>query len=247
MLFELVSILVDRIISSLHQEFDMTDLGPFNYFLGLSVICDSTGLLSEELYASPTGSLVAYSDADWDGFPSTRRSTSGYCVFLEDKLLSWSSKRQYTISRSSAEAEYRGVSNVAAETVWIRNHLRELHSSLFSVTLVYCDNVSAIYLTANPVQHQRTKHIEIDIHLVRDMVTRGQVRVLHVPSHEEEVSSDLAFFCSHPYASIVHTECGDGVASTKRRRRDLSSDSVRKLMTASGRNLLKSDLEGSIS
>ncbi|GKD50554.1 ribonuclease H-like domain-containing protein, partial [Tanacetum coccineum] len=75
-----------------------------------------------------------------------------------------------------------GVANVVAETAWLRNLLRELHSPLSTATLVYCDNVSAVYMSANPVQHQRTKHIEIDIHFVRDMVTAGQVRVLHVPS-----------------------------------------------------------------
>ncbi|XP_071686915.1 uncharacterized mitochondrial protein AtMg00810-like [Rutidosis leptorrhynchoides] len=138
--------------------------------------------LGLQLLASSTTSLVAYSDADWAGCPSTRRSTSGYCVFLGDNLLSWSSKRQHTPSRSSAEAEYRGVANAVSETCWLRNLLRELHCPLFSATLVYCDNVSAVYMSGNPVQHQRTKHIEIDIHFVRDLVTKGQVRVLHVPS-----------------------------------------------------------------
>ncbi|GJZ20585.1 ribonuclease H-like domain-containing protein [Tanacetum coccineum] len=138
--------------------------------------------LGLHLYASATTSLVGYTDADWAGCPSTRRSTSGYCVFLGDNLLSWSAKRQHTISRSSAEAEYRGVANVVAETAWIRNLLRELHSPLLTATLVYCDNVSAVYMSANPVQHQRTKHIEIDIHFVRDMVKAGHVRILHVPS-----------------------------------------------------------------
>ncbi|GJW53143.1 ribonuclease H-like domain-containing protein [Tanacetum coccineum] len=93
-------------------------------------------------------------------------------LLIWDNLLSWSAKRQHTLFRSSAEAEYRGVANVVAETAWLRNLLRELHMPLSSATLVYCDNVSAIYLTANPVRHQRTKHIEIDIHFVRDMVAR---------------------------------------------------------------------------
>ncbi|GJX27681.1 ribonuclease H-like domain-containing protein [Tanacetum coccineum] len=136
-----------------------------------------------QLFSSSTIDLVAYSDADWAGCPSTRISTSGYCVFLGNNLLSWSSKRQPTLSRSSAEAEYRGVANVVAETCCLHNLLRELHNPLSSATLVYCDNVSAVYLSCNPVQHQHTKHIEINIHFVRDLVATGQVRVLHVPSH----------------------------------------------------------------
>ncbi|GJS52636.1 ribonuclease H-like domain-containing protein [Tanacetum coccineum] len=108
-----------------------------------------------QLYASATTSLVGYTDADWAGYPSRRKSTSGYCVFLE--------------------------------TAWLRNLLCELHSPLSTVTLVYCDNVSVIYMSNNPIQHQRTKHIEIDIHFIRDMVTAGQVRVLHVPSRYQYV------------------------------------------------------------
>nr|GEX39515.1 ribonuclease H-like domain-containing protein [Tanacetum cinerariifolium] len=89
-----------------------------------------------------------------------------------------SSKRQVTLSCSSDKAEYNGVANVVA----LRNLLRELHTSLSSATLVYCDNVSAVYLSSNHVQLQCTKHIKIDIHFVRDLVGVGHVRFLHVPS-----------------------------------------------------------------
>nr|GEY07058.1 ribonuclease H-like domain-containing protein [Tanacetum cinerariifolium] len=92
------------------------------------------------------------------------------------------SDRQPTLSRSSAEAKYRGVDIAVSETCWLRNLLRELHTHLSSATLVYCDNVSAVYLSSNPVQQQRTYHIKIDMYFVRDLVAGGQVRVLHVSS-----------------------------------------------------------------
>ncbi|GKD20315.1 ribonuclease H-like domain-containing protein [Tanacetum coccineum] len=107
-----------------------------------------------QLHVSFTAQLTAYTDADWAGCLVTRR----------------------------AEAEYRGVANVIAEIAWLRNLLLALHAPLSTATIVYCDNVSAVYLSTNPVQHQRTKHIEIDIYFVRDYVASDQVRVLHVPS-----------------------------------------------------------------
>ncbi|KAK4348782.1 hypothetical protein RND71_031537 [Anisodus tanguticus] len=134
------------------------------------------------LYPSLTSTLVSYTDVDWGDCPDTRRSTFGYCMFLGNNLVSWSAKRQSTLSRSSAEAEYRWVANMVSESCWLRKILLELHCPIQKATLVYCDNISVIYLSSNPVQHQRTKHIEIDIHFVRKKVARGQVRVCHVPS-----------------------------------------------------------------
>jgi hypothetical protein len=81
-------------------------------------------------------------------------------------LVSWSAKRQTVVSRSSAEAEYCVVANSVAEATWLRQLLHELQTSPSRCTLVYCDNINVVYLSINPVQHQRTKHVEIDLHFV---------------------------------------------------------------------------------
>ncbi|GJY16701.1 UvrD-like helicase, ATP-binding domain, P-loop containing nucleoside triphosphate hydrolase [Tanacetum coccineum] len=132
-----------------------------------------TTVLTTKLFQHEQKFRIA-SDGIYEGESMVHRGIRSLIDFLR--------REKVTLSRSSAEAEYRGVANVVAETAWIRNLLLELHAPLTTATLVYCDNVSAVYLTTNPVQHQRTKHIEIDIHFVRDYVASGQVRVLHIPS-----------------------------------------------------------------
>ena len=99
--------------------------------------------------------------------------------------MSWTSKRQTTVSHSSAEAEYRAVAHVVTECCWLLQLLQELRLPLAKATVVYCDNVSAMYMTANLVHHRRTKHIEIDIHFVREKVALGEIRVVHVPSSHQ--------------------------------------------------------------
>lgn len=110
---------------------------------------------------------------------------SGYCVYLGDSLILWSSKRQPTVSRSSAEAEHRGVANAAAECCWLRNLLWELHIRVDKVTVIYCHNVLAVYLSENPVHHRQTKHVELDIHFVRERVALGQFRILQIPTQHQ--------------------------------------------------------------
>ena len=144
-----------------------------------------TPSLGLHLRASARLDLRAFTDADWAGCPDTRRSTSGFCVYLGDALVSWSSKRQAIVSRSSAKAEYRGVANAVPECVWLRQLLGELCAPVTTATLVFCDNVSSVYLSANPVHHRRTKHVELDIHFVRERVALGEFRVLHIPTKQQ--------------------------------------------------------------
>ncbi|WVZ80055.1 hypothetical protein U9M48_027566 [Paspalum notatum var. saurae] len=133
--------------------------------------------LGIQLAPVTTASVTAYSDADWAGCPDTRRSTSGYCIFLGDSPVSWSSKRQTTVSRSSTEAEYRAIAKAVADHL-----LAELRFDLPKATVVFCDKISAVYMSHNPVHHRRTKHIELDIYFVREKVALVQFCVHHVPS-----------------------------------------------------------------
>jgi hypothetical protein len=89
------------------------------------------------------------------------------------------------VSRSSAEVEYRVVANVAVECIWLRQLLDELHCSIHSVTVAFYDNVSAVYMSPNPLHHRRTKHIEIGIHFVREHVALGELHVHHVPTAQQ--------------------------------------------------------------
>ena len=102
----------------------------------------------------------------------------------------------------SAEAKYRAVAHVVAETVWLRQLLDELHCSIKQATIVYCDNISAVYMSRYPIQYQRTMHIEIDIHFVWDKVALGQVRVLHVPTTAQFADIFTKGLATTPFTDI---------------------------------------------
>lgn len=127
--------------------------------------------------------LVGYSDANWARCPESRRSTYGYSIFLGGNLVSWSAKKQPTVARSSCESEYRALANTASEIVWLTRLLKELPTPLSSVPTLLCDNSSAIFLSQNPIAHKRAKHIDIDYHLVRELVSSSRLTTRFIVSH----------------------------------------------------------------
>ncbi|RVW90854.1 Retrovirus-related Pol polyprotein from transposon RE1 [Vitis vinifera] len=126
-----------------------------------------------------------YSDADWAGNIIDRRSTSGYCSFVWGNLVTWRSKKQSVVARSSAEAEYRALAQGICEGIWIKRVLSELGQTSSSPILMMCDNQAAISIAKNPVHHDRTKHVEIDRHFITEKVTSETVKLNYVPTKHQ--------------------------------------------------------------
>jgi len=129
--------------------------------------------------------LSVFSDSDWGGVHSAGRSTTAYLLYLGTNIVSWKSTRQKSVSRSSTEAEYKALANASAELIWLKHLLQELGISIKITPTLFCDNTGATYLCANPVYHSRMKHIALDYHFVREQISAGQLKVLHVHSQDQ--------------------------------------------------------------
>lgn len=129
--------------------------------------------------------LHGFSDADWAGDTDDYVSTNAFFTYLGSNLISWSSKKKCGVARSSTEAEYRAVANTASELIWLCSLLHELGIRLSLQPVIYCDNVGATYLCANPVFHSRMKHIALDYYFIRNLVQAGALRVSHVSTHDQ--------------------------------------------------------------
>ncbi|CAL0315596.1 unnamed protein product [Lupinus luteus] len=129
--------------------------------------------------------LKAFADSDWASCLDTRKSTTRFCIFLGSSIISWKTKKQNTVSRSSSEAEYRAFAALVCELQWLKYLFIDLHISSSSPTSIYCDNRSAIYLAHNLVFHERSKPIEIDCHIVREKIKQGLVHLFPIASAQQ--------------------------------------------------------------
>lgn len=145
------------------------------------------GSITTGLFMSTTNTpaLHAFTDADWAGNRDDYTSTGAYIVYYGKHPIAWSSKKQTTVARSSTEAEYRSIANTAAEVCWLTSLITEMGLKITSQPTIYCDNIGATYLAANPVFHSRMKHLALDYHFVRNHVQAGHMCVSHVTSADQ--------------------------------------------------------------
>lgn len=124
-------------------------------------------------------------DADWACSIIDRRSTSGYCTYVWGNMVTWRSKKQNVVARSSAEAQYRAMANGVCEILWLKRILEDLRMLVNMPMKLYCDNKAAISIARNPVQHDRTKHVEINRHFIKEKIDNGTICMLFVSTTQQ--------------------------------------------------------------
>ncbi|KAG8474968.1 hypothetical protein CXB51_031696 [Gossypium anomalum] len=230
--------------SKMTQEFEMTDLGLMKFFRGLEVRQEEIGIfVSQEAYAKeilryltctrPDLSLSVgiisrfmeepvYSHwkalkrilRDWCRDLDDRKSTSGYVFFMGNKAFTWLSKRQPIVTLSTCEAEYVAASCCVCHAIWLRNLLNELEQQQLDATEIRIDNKSAIELAKNPVNHERSKHIDIHFHFIRDHVKEGSVKLVHVASRDQVAdifTKPLSMVLLDNYKKLIGMEDGRSI------------------------------------
>ncbi|XP_058732675.1 uncharacterized mitochondrial protein AtMg00810-like [Vicia villosa] len=147
--------------------------------------------------------LTGFSDSDWGACPTSRRSITGFCFFLGDNIISWKTKKQTVVSRSSSEAEYRALANTTCEAQWLLFLLHDFRIPHPSPVTLYCDNQSAIQIANCPIFHERTKHIEMDCHLVRDKIQDHTVHLMPINSANQVANVFTKYLHLGPFSSCI--------------------------------------------
>ena len=129
--------------------------------------------------------ITGYTDADWAGDQTDRKSTSGYFMFVGKNLVTWRSKKQKVVARSSVEAEFRSMAHGVCESIWIKRIIQDLGLRHPEPITLHCDNKAAIAIENNPVQHDRTKHVEVDRHFIKDHLNQGTINFPFVKSEDQ--------------------------------------------------------------
>ncbi|XP_058784278.1 uncharacterized mitochondrial protein AtMg00810-like [Vicia villosa] len=163
----------------------------------------SHGLHLSALPLSTAPSIKLFCDADWASDPDDRRSTSGAAIYFGPNLVSWWSKKQHVVARSSTESEFRSMAHAAADVLWIQTLLKELFINC-QTPQILCDNQSAVLLAHNPVMHTKTKHMEIDLFFVREKVLTKQLQVLHIPGTDQWADVLTKPLASTAFLSLRH-------------------------------------------
>ncbi|MBW0552244.1 hypothetical protein O181_091959 [Austropuccinia psidii MF-1] len=131
--------------------------------------------------------MQSYSDADWGNFPQTRRSITGFVITFNGCLVVWKTRKQPTVSLSTAEAEYKALTDLTTELLWLRQFIEELLLGLINFPIdVFSDNQACIN-TSNSDSNSNNrwmKHVEIQLHLIREVINQKKIRVTYVPSHD---------------------------------------------------------------
>nr|GEX88332.1 homogeneously-staining region [Tanacetum cinerariifolium] len=178
--------MISEIKQKLYQTFDIKDLGPLHYYLRIEFLRNSKGLAMTQRN-------------DWASCPSSRRLVFGFSISLGNSFISWHSKKQPVVFRSLTEAEYKALADCSCEITWLCFLLKDLNVIVPKPVRILCDNISTIALASNPIQHARTKHIEIDCHFVRDKIKAGQIITSYIPTTAQAADIFTKALTTYPF------------------------------------------------
>ncbi|CAA6673463.1 unnamed protein product [Spirodela intermedia] len=172
------------------KESDQVDKGSYQQLVGKLIYLAHTrldiaylvGVLSQYMHEGDSLTVGIYTDVDYVGSVDDRRSTTGYCYLIGGNLVTWQSQKQRVVAQSSVEAEFRAMALGICEGIWIKNILNDLQIPMEGLITLFCDNQSTISIAHDPVQHNKSKHIEVGRHFIKEKLELGMFCTEYVSS-----------------------------------------------------------------